>query len=618
MANLPWHLAIEVLVTLYGEKTPAADDRPTVQVTAVTWPDDGPEPSIAPMGEPETGRRRPRRMRTLLAAGITGGVLAAMAGAGAWAYAGDVPRGTSVLGTELGGRSRTDASRELQAELDRRAATLAAPLRVTVGERTAEINPADVGLRVDVNATVAAATEADAHPVSRLVGSRTVDPVVTVDVDRLDAALRKVLGDQVQGMTMPAITYQGTTPKVVQPKPGLTLDPQRSADVVRSGWLAGTPVTVELTESHPATTSEELDRLVAELAKPAVAAPVTLRTDKGSVRVPPAAIAKSLRFTADKTGRLTPTVDVKRLRAALGDDLAAIEVPPKDATLAIVGGRPKVTDGRPGQQLDAATLSRDLLAVLPKPDGREVTGELKVTPPELTAEKLAGLGIKERVSTFTTRFTGGMASSRSQNIATIAKEVDGTVVLPGKTFSLNGHTGERGYAQGYRDAPVILDGKLVPGVGGGTSQFTTTLFNATYYAGMEDVEHKPHSYWFDRYPAVIESTIFWPSLDFKFRNNTQYGLLIDTSYTSSTVTVSIWSTKIYDSVKTEYGPRRNITTPQLIHLKPGPTCIPSNGINGFIQDAFRVIKKDGKVVKREKFSWRYDAEPRYVCGPKPS
>ncbi|MGC5288948.1 VanW family protein [Micromonospora sp. DT231] len=604
-------------MTLYGEPSPSADDRPTVQVTAVTWPDDGPVTTPAP-GEPEGGPSRPRRVRTLLAAGVTGGVLAAVAGAGAWAYAGDVPRGTSVLGTELGGRSRADADRELRAELDRRAAALAGPLKITVDGRTVEINPAEVGLAVDVPATVAAAAAADAHPVSRLVGSRTVDPVVTVDVDRLDDALRKVLGDQAQGMTMPAITYQGTTPKVVQPKPGLTLQPQRSAEVVRAGWLAGTPVTVPLVESHPATTPEELDRLVTELAKPAVAAPVTLRTDKGSVQVPPAAIAKSLRFTADKAGKLTPSVDVKRLRAALGDNLAAIEVPPKDATMTIVGGRPTSKDGRPGQQLDAATLGQNLLAVLPKADGREVTGELKPTPPELTAEKLAGLGIKERVSTFTTRFTGGMASSRSQNIATIAREVDGTVVLPGKTFSLNGHTGERGYAQGYRDAPVILGGKLVPGVGGGTSQFTTTLFNATYYAGLEDVEHKPHSYWFDRYPAVIESTIFWPDLDFKFRNNTEYGVLIDTSYTSSTITVSIWSTKIYDSVKTEYGPRRNITTPKLIHLEPGPSCIATNGINGFTQDAFRVIKKSGAVFKREKFTWRYDAEPRYVCGPKPS
>ncbi|MER7272201.1 VanW family protein [Micromonospora carbonacea] len=603
-------------MTLYGETRPPADDRPTVKVTAVSWPVDEPAP-VAPAATAATPgagpTRRSRRLRVLLAAGVGTAVLATVGGVGAYAYAGDVPRGTTVLGTELGGRSRTDAIRELRAELER-AGTPHTPLRVTVGEKTLEFAPADVGLAVDVEATVDAAAKAQAHPVSRLVGSRAVDPVVTVDPARLDAALRKAAGDQTREWTVPAIIFTGTTPKPVRPKSGLALDPQRSAQAVRAGWLSGQPVTVPLVENTPATSAEEVDRLVAELARPAVAAPVTLDTDKGSVTIPPAAIARSLRFTADDAGKLTPRVDVKRLRAALGDKLDAIETEPRDARMTVTGGKPKPVEGKPGQQLDSAALSRDLLAVLPRTDDRKVTGRLTETQPELTTEKLAGLGIVERVSRFTTHFTGGLSSPRSQNIVQIAKDVDGTVVLPGETFSLNGHTGERGYAQGYRDAPVILDGKLVPGVGGGTSQFTTTLFNATYYAGLEDVEHKPHSYWFSRYPPVIESTIFWPNLDFKFRNNTKYGVLIDTSTTASSVTVSIWSTKIYDSVKTEYGPRRDVTKPKTIHLKPGPSCIPSNGIDGFTQDAFRVIKKDGKVVKREKFTWRYLAEPRYVCG----
>ncbi|WP_433687429.1 VanW family protein [Micromonospora carbonacea] len=603
-------------MTLYGETRPPADDRPTVKVTAVSWPVDEPAP-VAPAATAATPgagpTRRSRRLRVLLAAGVGTAVLATVGGVGAYAYAGDVPRGTTVLGTELGGRSRADAIRELRAELER-AGTPHTPLRVMVGEKSLEFAPADVGLAVDVEATVDAAAKAQAHPVSRLVGSRAVDPVVTVDPARLDAALRKAAGDQTREWTVPAIIFTGTTPKPVRPKSGLALDPQRSAQAVRAGWLSGQPVTVPLVENTPATSAEEVDKLVAELARPAVAAPVTLDTDKGSVTIPPAAIARSLRFTADDAGKLTPRVDVKRLRAALGDKLDAIETEPRDARMTVTGGKPKPVDGKPGQQLDSAALSRDLLAVLPRTDDRRVTGRLKETQPELTTEKLAGLGIVERVSRFTTHFTGGLSSPRSQNIVQIAKDVDGTVVLPGETFSLNGHTGERGYAQGYRDAPVILDGKLVPGVGGGTSQFTTTLFNATYYAGLEDVEHKPHSYWFSRYPPVIESTIFWPNLDFKFRNNTKYGVLIDTSTTASSVTVSIWSTKIYDSVKTEYGPRRDVTKPKTIHLKPGPSCIPSNGIDGFTQDAFRVIKKDGKVVKREKFTWRYLAEPRYVCG----
>jgi vancomycin resistance protein YoaR len=256
--------------------------------------------------------------------------------------------------------------------------------------------------------------------------------------------------------------------------------------------------------------------------------------------------------------------------------------------------------------------------VLPRADRREVKGVLQLARPKTTTDEIARLGIKERVSTFTTRFTGGLGSARSQNIKRIAEEVDGAVVKPGETFSLNGRTGERGYAQGYKDAPVILDGKLVPGVAGGVSQFTTTLFNASFYAGLEDVEHQPHSYWFDRYPSVIESTIFYPDLDFKFRNDTPYGVVIDTSVNTSSVSVSMWSTKVYDSVTAEWGPRRNTTRPETVYRDPGPTCLPTSGINGFTQDAWRVFHAGGKELKREKFTWKYDAEPRYVCGKKPS
>ncbi|MEH0846222.1 VanW family protein [Micromonospora sp. CPCC 205711] len=605
-------------VTLYGDKQ-VSDERPTVQVTAVSWPgDDGPDQAGKAPGSGRGPGSWSRRTRLLLAGGLAAAVLAGVTGAGAYAYAGDVPRGTTVLGAELGGRSRPAAARELTAELERRAGSLNNPVTVLLGDLKAQIKPADVGLRVDVDATVAAAADAEAHPVSRLFGSRSVQPVVTVDAAKLDAALRKVLGKRGREMTMPAIIFTGTTPKPVYPKPSLSLDPQRSAQVVRDGWLGGQPVTVPLSERSPATSREDVDRLVAELAKPAVAAPVTVTTAKGSVTVPPAAIARALRFSADEAGRLTPRIDVKRLRAALDGKLDGIEVEPKDAGLTIAGGKPTVVPGRSGQQLDAAALSRDLLAVLPKTDGRTITGQLKPAEPELTEAKLAELGIKERVSTFSTKFPGGLSSPRSQNIIQAAKDVDGTIVKPGETFSLNEHTGERGYGQGYQDAPTIVGGKLVPGVGGGVSQFTTTLFNATYYAGMQDVEHKPHSFYFSRYPAVIESTIYWPELDFKFRNNTSHGLLLDTSWTSNTITVSVWSTKIYDSVKTEYGPRRNITPSKTVYLPPGPDCITAAGSEGFSQDAFRVITQGGKVIKREKFSWTYDPEPKFICGPDPA
>ncbi len=244
-----------------------------------------------------------------------------------------------------------------------------------------------------------------------------------------------------------------------------------------------------------------------------------------------------------------------------------------------------------------------------------MAGWFQPSQPATTSADLVKLGIKEQVSSFTTKFTGGLSSPRTINIITGAKKIDGAIVKPGETFSLNGFTGPRGYAEGYKDAPVILNGKLTPGVGGGLSQLTTTLFNAAYYAGMEDVEHHPHSIYFNAYPSVIESTIFYPTLDLKFRNTTPYGVLIDTSYTDDSLTVSFWSTKVYDSITTEWGPKHDFVTPKEDHEPAGPGCIATPGIDGFAQEAWRVFHKDGKEARREHFSWRYDAEPRVTCGP---
>ncbi|GIF69981.1 vanomycin resistance protein VanB [Asanoa ishikariensis] len=586
---------------------PQASDAPTVQFPVQRLG----EPS-APQATPVEALR-PRR-RLFMVGGLAAAVLGAIGGAGAYAYAGEVPRGTSVLGVDIGGKSRSEAVAALKSGLAWKVRTLGAPVPVRVGEQAAEVNPADVGLAVDVEATVAAAIERSADPVSLLFGSHELDPVVTVDEGKLHDVLGAALGKDARAMKLPSITFAGTTPKATYPVPGRGLHAEKSADAVRDGWLGGAPVVVPIVEIHPTTTKEDVDKLIAEFARPAVAAPVTVTTERGDVTVAPAAIAKSLRLVADKSGRIEPGLDAKKLRAALAGPLGAVEVAPKDAQVSIVGGKPRVTEGAEGRQVDVGALAPALLEVLPLRDGRTVAGKLVTAKPATSAADIAKLGIKERVSTFTTNFTGGLSAPRSQNIVQAAKEVDGALVKPGAVFSLNGRTGERGYAQGYRDAPVILDGKLVPGVGGGTSQFTTTLFNAAYYAGLEDIEHKPHSYYFSRYPAVIESTIFWPNLDLKFRNDTDYGIVIDTSWTADSITVSMYSTKVWDSVKTQYGPRRDITSPKVTKLPKGPTCIPTNGIPGFTQDAFRVFRKAGKEVKREKFTWTYLAEPRFTCG----
>jgi vancomycin resistance protein YoaR len=584
------------------------DEAPTVAFRATPVPA---QPVVAvPDGAGnDAGKGRSKPM--IIAAGAAALVLVVGIGTYVWAAAGDIPRGTTVLGVDVGGMSEAEATTALEAGLGARAG---APARVSMDGKSFELAAKDVGLALDVPATVKAAAASG----SRLFGTEKVAPVTRVDAKKLEAALRKQLDPKSVTVKKPAITYVGLVPKPTYPEPGRDLDPARAVDLVRAAWTLGIAADIPLVERPPATSAAQLDTMIAELATPAVAAPVTVTTPKGSFSLTPAAIAKGLVFTTNADGLLTPKIDAKRLRAAAAKELAKVEVAPEEASISLSGGTPKVVASTSGEAVDLAKLSPALLAVLPSPGARAIDAELVSKEADITDADMAKLGIKEKVSTFTTKFPGGLSSPRSQNIVTIAKEVDGAVVKPGETFSLNGHTGIRSYPQGYKDAPVIVGGKLEPGVGGGASQFTTTLFNAAYYAGLQDVEHKPHSFYFSRYPAVIESTIFYPNLDLKFKNTTPHGILIDTSHTGSTVTVAMWSTKVYDSVKTERSPRRNITSPPTVHREPGPKCIPTSGLPGFTQDAYRIIRKDGKEIKREKFTWRYDPEPRFICGKKPS
>ena len=542
---------------------------------------------------------------------------------------GDFARGTSVLGIDIGGLDRSDAAARLHAGLDGKQA-LDQPITVHItGDSAkaadAQVTPDQVGLGVDIDATVAAA-EAD--------GGDAVAPKVTLDTTKLDGALRSTVEQVTADAATPAtVVFDGVTPKVTYPSPGKSVDIQKTGDAVKTGWVnaistagvatggtvpapgqPGAPiVSATLVEVDNAKARAAVDQLMDSLIKPAVAAPVTVHSTKGDVTITPDMIAKSLKIAGAADGTVTPSVDPAALRTAMGPAISKIESSPPSAVKGSGAAQQVLVSAAGGEYVDGGKLATDVLGVLPQTGARTVNAALNPAPAQTADPKLATMGVKEKVSSFTTKFTGGLTEPRVKNIVTVANKVDGATIKPGETFSLNGFTGWRGYEQGYVDAPVIENNKLVPAVGGGISQFTTTLFNASYYGGLKDVEHKPHSFYISRYPSVIESTIYWPNLDLKFQNTTPYGMLIDTSYTNDSITVSMWSTKVYDSVKTQWGPKHDVTKPESKTLPAGPDCIATVGTDGFTQDAYRVIVKDGKEVQREKFTWRYDAEPRYVC-----
>jgi vancomycin resistance protein YoaR len=225
---------------------------------------------------------------------------------------------------------------------------------------------------------------------------------------------------------------------------------------------------------------------------------------------------------------------------------------------------------------------------------------------------LVALGIVEKVSSFTTNFT---MSPSATNIRVIAEKVNGAVVRPGETFSLNGFTGPRGTAQGYIPANVIEGGHLAKAVGGGISQFATTMFNAVFFAGLEDVHHKTHSFYISRYPAGREATVFDGVIDLAWKNDTDTGIYVQTQWVSGgSITVTFWGTKHYD-IESVSGDRRNVTEPSVQDKPAGDDCIPQSGAAGFDITVTRVFKhpKSGAEIRREKFNTHYIPEAVIHC-----
>jgi vancomycin resistance protein YoaR len=163
-------------------------------------------------------------------------------------------------------------------------------------------------------------------------------------------------------------------------------------------------------------------------------------------------------------------------------------------------------------------------------------------------ERVETLGITELVSEFTTNH--GCCENRVINIHRISDIVSGYVMQPGERFSVNDYVGERTTEKGFVPAGSIQQGHLKDDVGGGVSQFATTIFNAAFFAGLEFDDYQSHTIYLSRYPYGREATINYPDVDLAFINNTPYGVLIWVEYTDTSITVQMYSTKYWEVEQT--------------------------------------------------------------------
>jgi vancomycin resistance protein YoaR len=558
-------------------------------------------------------RSRPRRALILSVAAL---VIVTVVGYGsAAAYTGnDVPRGTEVSGVDIGGLSERAAVERLDQRLGPRAAQ---PLRVRVRGQDVTLDPAKAGLSLDSRATVDAAMEGRFGFVSvfsAVFGGREITPQVRMDEARFAAALGQINKRIGTPVREGAVKFRGTTPEPVLPQQGTGLDARAAAAPIKAAFLAvlkGKPTTPELQTSplRPKADANEIRQVAAGPARVAVSGPVTLAVDGKRVTVQPRSFAPHLVFAPDDSGKVSPRIDGPGLARELGTRLRGLERPARDATFKVKSGKLRLVPSVEGRAVDARALGDAVAGAVLRPQGREVNVPMTVDKPRVATGQAGNMGIKQKISSFTTRHP--CCAPRVKNIHTIADILDGYIVRPGETFSLNGIVGKRDKARGFVEAPMILNGRYVDDVGGGISQFATTMFNAVFFGGLQDVQHTPHSYYISRYPAGRESTVSFPQPDFRWRNDSPYGVLVDTAYTDTSLTVSFWSTERYD-VESKSSEKYAIKSFES-KTESGPKCIPMPGAEGFQIDVWRIFKQNGKEVRRQKFHTTYEAEPRITC-----
>lgn len=503
------------------------------------------------------------RIHPLIAAAIVVGgifiVLFGLYGLTRAASQDEVMGRVEVSGTEIGGQSRDQALNTMVAVEDE---SLAKTASFSLDGTPVHVQPPITGFDVDetaiVDAAMAVGREGNAayqflwwmgHIFSgieiELTGS--VDDAAIADVfDQWDA---EVIG---MPASLGSLELVETVVQPTYPQPGTGVDREAASIIMLDTMLAsnGTNAALPTISIIPNLSDSDIDQALLE-ANTLLAGPIKLVYNGSEVTFSPEQLAEAFRSEtiAEGSPQIVNYFDPEVIDTFLEPVRSEFEAEPVDARFVISGDTISIEPGSRGTRIDEDDAAMRLyLAGLTT----SRTGQLSLTEdaePNVTTEALESLGINHLVSSFTTYHP--CCADRVINIQAMADRMDEVIIRSGQQFSINDFVGQRTPEKGYVPAGTIVAGELKDTVGGGVSQFATTTYNAVFWGGYEDIDHKPHSYYFTRYPEGIEATINWTTPDLVFRNNTNKAIMIDTRYTADSITIRIFGENDGRTVKGE-------------------------------------------------------------------
>lgn len=573
-------------------------------------------------------------LRLLAALVVLGGIYV-----GAALYFQDRPPvGMTVDGIDIGSMTRDEAVERVERELADR---LEEPFVVTVrasgdggraagvegtddvADETVELVPAEAGLSYDVDATLEGATGLSFDP--RVLwshvsgGARSLSPVGAVDREELRAAVLRLAEDYDTEVVEGQVTLTDEGVRVVEAEVGRALDVGATVEAVATAWPDRRTADGRAVVAAPTLTQDEVLRFTREEVDPALSGPVSVTATRGSGDDAPTATAEiaprelvELLGTERSDDTLSLTLDEDALLARIRQDLGQLERGPRDATVRLDGDDVVVVPARSGAALqEDGLLDAVREALSADGEGRTVQASVEPVQPAIATRVSEGWAFSP-MAEFASAFpTGESNAARTHNLHVGVENVNGTVVMPGQQFSLGDALGDLSEEGGYREAPVIQDGRLVMGLGGGLSQISTVVFNASWFAGVQLDAHTPHSYYISRYPAGREATLAYPVIDNVWTNDTETPVVVRSWIDEAQIHMVLLGERQYD-VETVDGPRRDVEEPE-VEEDDSAECVPQSPSEGFTITNVRILRAAAQEVSRDEFTTTYHPADEIVC-----
>ena len=563
-----------------------------------------------------------------------------------------VARNVTIAGVDVARQTEIEATSSVDVYTDDLTAHMA---RVDVNGTIYELDPEAVGLSFDSTAAVDEALTVRKDGITDWLSafSSEVDVPLTasLDAEKVEAVLAQWEQDAIANPAFEgSIAISNGTVTHEYPRQGETIDRERSAALILEALETSSTATVVLpiVTSTPSFTNADIDKAVRQAHTIIDRGVVLTNATYGfEFHVTPEELGSALQASLlDET--TPPAIEFSIDPAAISPLVEAVreelEIAPIDA-----GWKTSLADdfeGYPDQykikDSSKGTGGDDWISLVPAVAGTTVdaaeiaaavevaalgtgTGTLPVVEdaqPSFTTADAEAYGKLYELAEFTTWTPG---TNRVHNIHLMADLIDQTTVMPGATFSVNEIVGRRTLEKGFKYDCAIVGGEVLceedpVNIGGGVSQFGTTIFNAIYFSCLEDVVHQPHSIYFRKYPEGREATLGFPHPDVSFRNDTNAPVIIRTSYTARSITVTFFGNNGGITCGTERSDRSGHVEAKTVYradetgsVPPGEEVVSSSGSGGWRVINTRIFyDTSGTEFKREAFPWHYRGENKVI------